>query len=459
MYELNVSDEEFDSLDECINAARNNSKEMFAIADLIRGRGKPPPQKRRKNSDLKPLVFARFNTKLGKPAPVTLRVLLDSGASGTLVAEEHAKKLRLKKTSARTVWTTPGGALKTTCKCKAQFTLPELHDNRLIEWDVHVSKSLGAYDMIIGRDLLEDLGIDLKFSSQTVEWDDSELPFKESDAVPEIAYHIRDSPALDDATERLKNILDAKYEAADLEQICREADYLSTDEQDKLIALLRKYETLFDGTLGQWNGEPYEIDLQPDAKPYHAKAFPIPRVHMETLKLEVQRLCEAGVLKKVNRSEWAAPTFIIPKKDGSVRFISDFRELNKRIKRKPYPIPKIQDLMLKLEGFMYATSLDLNMGYYHIELNPDSKKYCTIVLPFGKFEYQRLPMGLSNSPDIFQEKMSQLMEDLEFVRAYIDDLLITSSSTFEDHLEKLELVLQRLRQAGLKVNANKSFFA
>jgi hypothetical protein len=73
-----------------------------------------------------------------------------------------------------------------------------------------------------------------------------------------------------------------------------------------------------------------------------------------------------GVLRKVNRSEWAAPTYIIPKKDGTVRFISDFRELNKRIKRKPYPNPKIQDLLLKLEGFRYATSLDLNMGYYHI---------------------------------------------------------------------------------------------
>ena len=251
MYELNISDEEFDSLDECIDAARNNSDEMFAIADLIRGRGKPPPKKRRKNTNLKTLVFARFNTKLGKPAPVTLRVLLDSGASGTLVAEEHAKKLRLKKTNAKTVWTMPGGALKTTYKCKAQFTIPELHDNRLIEWNIHVSKNLGAYDMIIGRDLLEDLGIDLKFSSQTVEWDDSEIPFKESDAVPEIAYHIREPSAVDEATEHLKSILDAKYEAADLEQICKEADYLSTDEQDKLITLLCKYETLFDGTLGQ----------------------------------------------------------------------------------------------------------------------------------------------------------------------------------------------------------------
>jgi hypothetical protein len=87
-------------------------------------------------------------------------------------------------------------------------------------------------------------------------------------------------------------------------------------------------------------------------------------------------LVEAGVFRKVNRSEWVGPTFIIPKKDGSVRFISDFWELNKWIKRKPYPIPKIQDLLLKLKGFQYVTSLDLNMGYYyHIELSPQTKNF------------------------------------------------------------------------------------
>ena len=85
--------------------------------------------------------------------------------------------------------------------------------------------------------------------------------------------------------------------------------------------------------------------------------------------------------------------------------ISDFRELNKRIKRKPFPIPKIHDLLLKLEGFKYASiSLDLNMGYYHIELSPFSKKLSTIVLPWGKYEYQKLPMGLSNGPDTSKKR-------------------------------------------------------
>ena len=67
------------------------------------------------------------------------------------------------------------------------------------------------------------------------------------------------------------------------------------------------------------------------------------------------------------------PTFLVPKKNSTVRFISDFRELNKRILRQPYPIPKIQDVFLKLEGFRYGTKVDLNMGYYHIELSAKSK--------------------------------------------------------------------------------------
>ena len=125
----------------------------------------------------------------------------------------------------------------------------------------------------------------------------------------------------------------------------------------------------------------------------------------------------------------------------------------------PYPVPNIQEMMLNLEGFQYATALDLNMGYYHVRLDPDSCKLCTIILPFGKFEYQRLPQGICNGPDIFQEKMAKLFDGIEFVRAYIDDFLVLTKSDFREHLEKLEIVLERVRDAGLKINASKSSFA
>ena len=86
----------------------------------------------------------------------------------------------------------------------------------------------------------------------------------------------------------------------------------------------------------------------------------------------------------VNRSEWAAPAFIIAKKDGQVRFISDFCNLNKQIKCTPYPLPHIKDMLLKVSNFTYATALDLVMGYYNIKLSNDASKLCTITTPFGK---------------------------------------------------------------------------
>jgi hypothetical protein len=152
--------------------------------------------------------------------------------------------------------------------------------------------------------------------------------------------------------------------------------------------------------------------------------------------------------------------FTISKPDGSLRSLAELREVNKVIKRKPFPLPKITDMLQKLEGFMCATSLDLNMGYYHMLLTPFSSRLCTIVLSWGKYEYCRLPMGLSISPDVFQEKMSELMSGLEFAWAYLDDLLILSTEKgFEKHLDKLELVLTRLQEAGLKINDVKGFFA
>ncbi len=456
--QMDLDETEHQTFDECLDEKYFKSKDIMSIAQLIRGQRKP--NKRQKTSDLRPAVVVRFNTKNGsRPKPVTLLALLDSGASSTLITEKYVKKLKLKQSKQDNVWTTPAGQMKTKKVCRTQMTIPELHDNRMIEWDFHVTPNMGAYDMIIGRDILESLGFVIDFKDHTIHWDKSQMPFKDLTQNPIESYHIDEPDAVKESMSRVKKILDNDYGQADLHEVARSQTHLSREEQDKLEDLLRRYEDLFDGTLGRWTQPDYHLELKPDVKPYHAKAFPVPKVHMETLKKEVERLRKVGVLRRVNRSEWAAPTFIIPKKDGKVRFISDFRELNKRIKRMPYPIPNIQEMMLNLEGFQYATALDLNMGYYHVRLDPDSRKLCTIILPFGKFKYQRLPQGICNGPDIFQEKMAELFDGMDYIRAYIDDLLVLTKGNFDDHLDKLEITLQRVREAGLKVNAPKSFFA
>jgi hypothetical protein len=137
---------------------------------------------------------------------------------------------------------------------------------------------------------------------------------KPIDGTVENSYHVQEARAAEDSFNRIKRILDAKYEPANLDEGAINSSHLNKEEQAKLLKLLKRYESLFDGTLGHWHGKEYDIKLKPDVSPYHARAFPIPKVHERTLRLEVNRLEQIGVLKKVNHSEWGAPTFIIPKK-------------------------------------------------------------------------------------------------------------------------------------------------
>jgi hypothetical protein len=117
-----------------------------------------------------------------------------------------------------------------------------------------------------------------------------------------------------------------------------------------------------------------------------------------------------------------------------VRTISDFTELNKHIVRKPNPTPKISTILQELEGYTYATALDLNMGYYTIRLDPTASEMCTIIFPWGKYSYKRLPMGFGGSADIFQAQIMDLMASLKFVRAYMDNLLFITSGILDEHL-------------------------
>ncbi len=123
----------------------------------------------------------------------------------------------------------------------------------------------------------------------------------------------------------------------------------------------------------------------------------MPKIHKDTIMKEVERFCKLGVLERQPSSEWALPSFIIPKKDQTVRFLSDFWEVNKMLIRTPFPIPKISMVLQEIEGFSVATALDLNMSYYTITLDPDASKICTIIFPWGKYSYKRLPMGIAGS--------------------------------------------------------------
>jgi hypothetical protein len=100
-------------------------------------------------------------------------------------------------------------------------------------------------------------------------------------------------------------------------------------------------------------------------------------------------------------------------------------------------------MLQELEGFTYATALDLNMGYYTIRLDPAASEMCTIIFPWGKYSYKRLPMGFEGSTNMFQAQMMDLMASLKYVQAYIDGLIIITTGVLDDHLLKIETVLTR----------------
>jgi hypothetical protein len=146
-----------------------------------------------------------------------------------------------------------------------------------------------------------------------------------------------------------------------------------------------------------------------------------------TTKREVKRLADIDVFNRSSDYEWAASTFIQAKNTGDVRILTDFRRLNAHINRKPFTLPKISDILRKLSGFKYVTAIDLSMGYYHIPLDLEAHKLCTTILPWGKCQYKRLPMGVKTSPDMCQRIMYELLGVIPNIQVYLDDILITSN--------------------------------
>ncbi len=403
-----------------------------------------------------------------------VRVLLDSGSDGDLIFVDKDKPMLLPSTK-RLVpqsWNTSSGRFQTTEKYEIELTFFEYSNSKryLMAPDIVEYNKINRpqYDIILGVKTMKEYGIILDFKDKMITVDEVKLLMRNinllqgSSTLRALRLHhslAMEPQSTQDATKRVTWIPDAKYQKADLQSIVKDkCKNLSTNQQKKLLQLLTKYEPLFDGTLGDWKTSLVSFQLKEGVSTYHGRAFPVPKVYKENIKKEVERLCQLGVLERQPASEWASPSFVIPKKDKTVCFLSDFWEVNKRLTRKPFPIPKISTVLQEIEGFSYATALDLNMGYYTIRLDPDASKICTVIFPWGKYSYKRLPMGIADSPDIFQQKISELMESLEFVRAYLDDLLCISKLSLEDHLENLEVILWQLCDAGLKVNATKSTF-
>ena len=187
-----------------------------------------------------------------------MRVLLDSGCGATLINHKLLVNLKTSKEK-ETNWTTKSGSFKTDRKCKITFTLPAFHEHRKIYWNCYVDNSDpedNNYDLIIGRDLMHEIGIDICFSTAEITWDNASIPMQPSEKLDEIAINqfeqellYAHDPVTTDA-QRIQNIVESKYCPADLQAIAKQCKLLSENEQKQFVNLLSKFKHLFDGTLG-----------------------------------------------------------------------------------------------------------------------------------------------------------------------------------------------------------------
>ena len=219
-----------------------------------------------------------------------------------------------------------------------------------------------------------------------------------------------------------------------------------------LKGLLHKHKALFCDELGTMK------DIKATIKPKFLKARPVPLVLRPKVIQDIDRLVAIGVLTPVKYSEWATPIVPVIKGDGSIRICGDFRiTVNPVLNVERYPQPRREDLFASLAGGISFSKVDLASAYLQMEVDEISKKYLTINTQKGLFRYNRLVFGIASAPAIFQRAIDTILQGIDGVVVYQDDILVTGK-TQDEHIQRLSEVLRRLEEQGLRVKENKCSF-
>jgi len=331
-----------------------------------------------------------------------LRVLFDTGSDKTMLRHEAIPK-GIVPSLGRKRKITGVNATTTTNRevMLEEMTLPEFSATQRVSGPIRaivMSNMDGPYDLIIGMDMLQALGIDIHNTSKTIVWNNKRAPFKPRDYFESNQYQDALNLAMagyDDDDEddlqhqgyKSRHIKSSHYEPSDPNLVAEAQLHLTPSQRKDLASLLAKFPKLFSGVLGQYPGKTVHLDLKQDIKEARCRPYPVPKHHEQVFKEELARLCRIGVLSRCGASSWLSPSFIIPKKDASVRWISDFRELNKCIRRRVYHLPKIQDILVRRSGYEHFTKLDISMQYYTFKPDGSIYELCTMCTPFGNYRY------------------------------------------------------------------------
>lgn len=190
--------------------------------------------------------------------------------------------------------------------------------------------------------------------------------------------------------------------------------------------------------------------------PVALKARRLAPDRLKIAKQEFDTMLQLGIARP-SKSQWASPLHMVPKADNCWRPCGDYRALNTRSIPDKYPVRYLEDFTAGLHGKIIFTTLDLQKAYHQIPVAEEDIEKTAIITPFGLFEFPLMSFGLRNAAQTFQRFMDEVLQGLDFCFCYIDDILIASSSA-EEHLFHIDLVLQRLDKYGVILNSSKCHF-
>ena len=220
--------------------------------------------------------------------------------------------------------------------------------------------------------------------------------------------------------------------------------------------MLEDYADVMKNTPGRTKAAEHHIRTG-EACPVRLPPYRLPHAYRETVKQEIQEMLDQGLIEP-SSSEWSSPVVLVRKKDGSVRLCVDYRRLNGVSESDAYPMPRIDELIDKLGKSSFISTIDLTRGYWQVPVAKEDRHKTAFATPYGFYQFNVMPFGLQGAPATFQRLMDQVLQGLEeFSAAYLDDVVIYSE-TWEEHLEHVRRVLQKLREAGLTVKMKKCQF-